>query len=1449
MRTSLLMALLWLCLISRAQNPASIQPQFPGNNQFIQELQNGASQDSGVIPGQGISNFETEFPGQNIISMMASPQIIEETKSSNSPADNFAPQQIITVPQGWSGISGFIIPDIPGIETLFKPIMDKFVILYNQNGMYYPDQNINTLVNWDPQAGYIAKFTQPASLGFSGQVNTNRTITLNAGWNLIPVLSNCPLNVAEFFQTQDMVVVKDVAFYKLYWPTMGINTLNELLPGKAYYVLMNAPGEITFPDCTVPAWQCGEPFVDPRDSRVYNTVQIGAQCWMAQNLNFGNRVNGNTLQTYNETPEKYCYNDQEANCYIYGGLYQWDEMMQYSETPGAQGICPEGWYIPDEAEWTWLTNFLGGSSSAGGSMKEIGITHWSTPNTGASNSSGFTALPGGTRDLSGSFSNQNFFGNFWTSTGVDADLSTRRILAYNQAQISANNYSTESGLSVRCRKRETLQITPEIQTVDDNAGSFNIEITSSTSWIVVENVNWITVTPMSGNGNNTLTLTYDANIVEEPRSGEITITAAGASPVVTINITQLPWVWSCGNPIEDARDGKIYPTVQIGTQCWLAQNLNIGSLTSEFDNHTNNNTIEKYCLGNSISNCDVYGGLYQWDEMMQYSNGFGLKGICPEGWHLPSDDEWDVLSNTLDGTFIAGGKLKSTGTIEENTGLWYAPNYGADNSSGFSLLPSGFRQTEGGIAEPGYFSMLWSTDYNSAAPITYVALYDTPEFFPINSEMTFGNSVRCIMNDSGQKFTEISPSFSEVPALPGSFAFTVNSNTSWTVIEDVPWLTVTPVSGSNVGQFTVNYEENVMEFARDAFIYVQSENKIIDLHMTQSGFIAQLSVTPTTKTIPDIIGSTTFEINSNTSWVVDENVSWFTINPLSGSNNDVLTLSYEANPNTDQRIGQFTLVANGGKTAVTVSVIQLGLFNCGILLLDPRDEKYYNTVQIGAQCWMAQNLNIGTMISGSSNQENNGIIEKYCYNNSESSCDIYGGLYQWNEMMLYSALPGIQGICPTGWHVPSDDEWTLFENFVSSQPEYLCNNNTSNIAKSLASTTGWNSNEETCTVGNNQSNNNATGFTGLPAGYYYYTGSFKFQGSNAIFWSANQYSSTNAWYRNLFYIASNLYRLNLDQSYGFSVRCLKDENTTSQLEVTPSNQNITAQSGTTTLNISSNTAWTVTENVSWLSVYPTNGFGNGTVLVSYDANPEYNSRTGQVTITAEVGWPVETVSVIQSGWLCGELLYDSRDGNSYTTIEFGTQCWMKQNLNIGTRINGNGSQSNNGTIEKYCYNDSSAYCDVYGGLYQWDEMMQYSTNPGVQGICPQAWHVPTEFEWGWLKEYIKSQAAYICGNNPSYIGKSLASNTGWTISSNSCAIGNNQSSNNISGFTILPSGYLNYYNDYTFEVINKYAFYWNSTMIGVSPIATVFHYVSPFMIVGYYNHAREDGGVVRCIKN
>ena len=219
----------------------------------------------------------------------------------------------------------------------------------------------------------------------------------------------------------------------------------------------------------------------------------------------------------------------------------------------------------------------------------------------------------------------------------------------------------------------------------------------------------------------------------------------------------------------------------------------------------------------------------------------------------------------------------------------------------------------------------------------------------------------------------------------------------------------------------------------------------------------------------------------------------------------------------------------------------------GVSSLTDIDGNTYNTVAFGTQCWMKENLRTTRYANGTAIQvgTSNSTTTPYRYapNGDESNVATYGYLYNWAAVMngasSSDANPsGVQGICPTGWHVPSDAEWTQLTNYVSSQSQYVCGN-VNTIAKALASTTGWTSSETTCAVGNNPSTNNATGFSAPPAGYY--NGSYWGFGLRAYLWSATEETSSDKAYgRFLYYTNAKVSRSEIERFTPSSVRCLRD---------------------------------------------------------------------------------------------------------------------------------------------------------------------------------------------------------------------------------------------------------------------------------------------------------------------
>ena len=146
---------------------------------------------------------------------------------------------------------------------------------------------------------------------------------------------------------------------------------------------------------------------------------------------------------YETNSGSWCYNDNPSLCATMGRLYDWDS---------ARNACPEGWHLPSDIDWLILSNYLGGKEIAGGKLKQENIISWQPPNTGATNSSGFTALPGGYRYSGFDFALYGRYAYFWTSSSEDINNSWAYFLYYRQSNIDRNFYSKSYGFSVRCIK-------------------------------------------------------------------------------------------------------------------------------------------------------------------------------------------------------------------------------------------------------------------------------------------------------------------------------------------------------------------------------------------------------------------------------------------------------------------------------------------------------------------------------------------------------------------------------------------------------------------------------------------------------------------------------------------------------------------------------------------------------------------------------------------------------------------------------------------------------------------------------------------------------------------------------------------------------------------------------------------------------------------------------------
>lgn len=392
---------------------------------------------------------------------------------------------------------------------------------------------------------------------------------------------------------------------------------------------------------------------------------------------------------------------------------------------------------------------------------------------------------------------------------------------------------------------------------------------------------------------------------------------------------------------------------------------------------------------------------------------------------------------------------------------------------------------------------------------------------------------------------------------------------------------------------------------------------------------------------------------------------------------------------------KFTAYASGYQESVIIDIPESSkiytfemvssVFTCGDIVT--YEGQNYNTIVMGTQCWFLDNLNVGTMVT--QNQTNNGVVEKYCYNDDPENCEIYGGLYDWGEVMQYSTQPGIQAICPTGWHIPTDEEFTTFTDYISSQPDYLCDNSSFNNAKAIATNSGWDTSSEYCAVGNDQSSNNASGFSGMPVGMRMDNGSgFDGAGYLTTWYSSTESSGFAAKGRMIaadyWYILTSM----MSKNYGLSVRCLKNETSATIPTVTTSSisgiTQISALGGGEVTNnggaevTARGVCWSTSQNPTIADNHTSDGTGTGVFvsnLTGLTPNTPYYVRAYATNSVGTAYGNEVNFTTLSSGFTCGSSLTINHVTGDVApvdkTVTYGTvnnipgeptKCWITSNL-------------------------------------------------------------------------------------------------------------------------------------------------------------------------------------------
>jgi len=591
-------------------------------------------------------------------------------------------------------------------------------------------------------------------------------------------------------------------------------------------------------------------------------------------------------------------------------------------------------------------------------------------------------------------------------------------------------------------------------------------------------------------------------------------------------------------------DGNIYQTVKIGDQWWMAENLKVTHYRNgdaiyniTDDTEWSNLTTGAYCeYNNNSSNVDTYGRLYNW-----YSVNDG-RNIAPEGWHVPSDEEWHILFNYLGGLSIAGGKLKETGTDH-----WENPNLGANNESHFSSLPAGYRDTGGEYTALGYRTHYWSsTDYNTNNAFYEGLIYDSTKVGHYCNRKQLGFSVRCVMGENQAPNAPSNPNPSDAASDQE-----IDVDLSWVCSDpDGDLLTYEIYFGTSPSPPHLesdynsnNYDPGTLGHSTTYFwkIVVMDDHglKIVGPVWSFTTRASESNNAPNVPSDPNPGDSATDQpLSLELNWTCtdpDDDFLYYDVYFGNSSNppfvaSNRITTSFNLAGLVSNSVYYWKIVARdeGGLEAVgPVWSFTTGAPSYETGTVTDIDGNVYQTIKIGDQWWMAENLKVTHYRNGNAipncidaSEWISLAIGAHCnYANDESNVATYGRLYNWY------VVSDSRDIAPSGWHVPSDEEWQTLIDYLGGESVAGGKMKEAGIAHWYSPNTGA---------------TNESGFAALPGGYRYGNGTFATMGSPASFWSSTEYPSSRAWYRLLYYNNSSVARSNDDKHYGFSVRLVRD---------------------------------------------------------------------------------------------------------------------------------------------------------------------------------------------------------------------------------------------------------------------------------------------------------------------
>lgn len=822
----------------------------------------------------------------------------------------------------------------------------------------------------------------------------------------------------------------------------------------------------------------------------------------------------------------------------------------------------------------------------------------------------------------------------------------------------------------------TIDVSTDTVRLPYTAGNQTFDIMTNVQWALSDNAAWFSVTPVNGFGNQSPRINHQLNPSAQPREGLITITATGANPRTVVVIQDGAPATMSVNPLTlniPATAGSVgfditgnVDWTAAVSDSWLSVNPESGSgdasvlVTYQENPTTSQRTATITIEGSNGVATQVITVIQAAGSASVSVTPTVLNVTSPAGsttfnvisntdWTIIVDEPWasvDIASGTGNTTItvtyeentdptprtaritvmatgVATGRLvllnqeASTPTMAVNPTVLNVPatagsaNFVITANVAWDISENSTWLNVNTLAGTGGASITVTYDENTDPATRSDTIFISGQGVP--------EQIVIVNQEAGGTILNVNPTTISVGSPAGTTSFDINSNVDWTIMVSETWLSLSQSSGSNSETIAVDYELNSSTSSRMATITIKGSSGVADqvIVVTQAGAAPILQVSPVTINVSADAGTTAFNITSNVSWTVTENATWLSVTPSTGTGNATVTINYDANPTSQNRSTTITISGAGGVADQTVIVTQAG----GTFVMQASPTTLNVSSPAGSASFNITS-NVGwTVSSGAtwftlnpSNGTGNGMVTvNYEANplttSRSATITVTGGNGVPNQQVTITQAgqAAILTVNPVSLNVSAPLGSTSFQ--ITSNLDWSVQENIS----WLTVTPGSGSGNSTITI-NYDANPNTTSRSG-----------------------------------NITISANNVVP---DQ-----VITITQSGSAAFVNISPLILNVTAPAGSTSFNISSNSTWTVTDNQTWLSVTPSNGTGNGTVMVNYDENAGASARTAAITISSP-GLANQIVQLTQAGTVAPFLIIEpgtdltrnSQAGNIIFTI-------------------------------------------------------------------------------------------------------------------------------------------------------------------------------------------------------